>query len=144
MAAESGTDIHHSAPRCLLRLFDAATGCLADWSECDSEAERWGIEVRGLSLEDLTALIEGSTRQIPTTEHRSLHQEEGDFAQSVDVGHKNPSPLRPVAYLTVAVRNLMGSRMGSRAIFIDPLMHRMLVYGSLERVDPTQRYGALG
>jgi hypothetical protein len=40
-----------------------------------------GIEVRVLAREDLAALIEGSTRQIPTTEHRSLHQEEGDFVR---------------------------------------------------------------
>jgi hypothetical protein len=43
-----------------------------------------GIEVRVLSREDLAALIEGSTRRIPTTEHRTLHQEEGDFVQCVD------------------------------------------------------------
>jgi hypothetical protein len=49
MAAESGADIHHGAPRCLLGLFDAAAEGLADWSEFDEEAERWGIEVRGLS-----------------------------------------------------------------------------------------------
>jgi hypothetical protein len=48
MAAEARADVHHSAPRCLLGLFDAAGG-LADWSEFDAEAERWGIEVRGLS-----------------------------------------------------------------------------------------------
>jgi hypothetical protein len=37
------------------------------------EAERWGVEVGGLSREDLTALIESSTHEIPTTEHRRLH-----------------------------------------------------------------------
>jgi len=40
MAAESGVDFHHFAPRCLLRLFDVASGGLADWSELDAEAER--------------------------------------------------------------------------------------------------------
>jgi hypothetical protein len=49
MAAESGADIHHGAPRCLLGLFDAAAEGLADWSEFDAEAERLSIEVRGLS-----------------------------------------------------------------------------------------------
>ena len=81
MAAESGADVHHSAPRCLLGLFDAAVGGLADWSEFDEEAERWGIAVRGLSREDLTALIESSTREIPTTEHGTLHQEASDFVR---------------------------------------------------------------
>jgi hypothetical protein len=61
MAAESGVDFHHFAPRCLLRLFDVAAGGLADWSELDAEAERLSIEVRGLSREDLRALIESST-----------------------------------------------------------------------------------
>jgi hypothetical protein len=78
MAAESGAEVRHGAPRSLLGLFDAATG-LADWSEFDEEAERWGVEVRGLWLEDVRALIEGSTREIPSTEHRGLHQEASDF-----------------------------------------------------------------
>jgi hypothetical protein len=81
MAAESGADVHHDAPRCLLGLFDAAARGLADWSEFDAEAERWGIEVRGLSREDLRALIEGSTREIPATELRRLHQEASDFVR---------------------------------------------------------------
>ena len=81
MAAEVRVDVHHGAPRCLLRLFDAAAGDLADWSEFDAEAERWGIDVRGHPGEELTALIEGSTREIPTTEHRRLHQEASDFVR---------------------------------------------------------------
>ena len=73
MAAEARVNVHHGVPRCLLGLFDAAAAGLADRSEFDAEAERWGIEVRGLSREVLTALIEGSTREIPTTQHRRLH-----------------------------------------------------------------------
>jgi hypothetical protein len=49
--------VHHGAPRWLLRLFDAAATGLADWPEFDAEAERLGIEVCGLSREDLRALI---------------------------------------------------------------------------------------
>jgi hypothetical protein len=67
--------------RCLLGLFDAAAGDLADWSELDAEMERWGIEVRGLSREELTTLIAGSTLVIPTTEHRTLRQEASDFVR---------------------------------------------------------------
>src|SRR5215218_4856008 len=81
MAAADRADVHHRAPRCLLRLFDAAAAGLADWSEFDAEAERWGIEVRGLSREDLAALIEGSTREVPAAEHRRLHQEARDFVR---------------------------------------------------------------
>jgi hypothetical protein len=62
MAALAKTDVHHGAPRCLLGLFDAVAGSLADWSEFDAEAERRGIEVRGLSREgrpsvDATVLV---------------------------------------------------------------------------------------
>jgi len=81
MAAEARADVHHSAPRCLLGLFDAAAAGLADWSEFDAEAERWGIEVRGLSRQGLTALIKSSIHEIPTTEHRRLHQEASDFVR---------------------------------------------------------------
>jgi hypothetical protein len=56
MATESGADVHYRAPRCLLGLFDAVATGLADWSEFDAEVERWGIEVCGLSREDLRAL----------------------------------------------------------------------------------------
>jgi hypothetical protein len=76
---ETRADVHHGAPGYLLSLFDAAAGGLCDWSEFDAEAERWGVEVRGLSREDLRALIEGSTHEIPTTEHSRLHQEASDF-----------------------------------------------------------------
>ena len=92
MVAEDRVDVRHRAPRCLLRLFEAAAECLADWSEFDVEAERLSIEVRGLSREDLRALIEGSTREIPTTEHRSLHQEEGDFVRWGRRGVRRTTP----------------------------------------------------
>ena len=52
MADEARIDLHHGASRCLLGLIDAAAGGLADWSEFDAEAERWGIEVRGLYPRD--------------------------------------------------------------------------------------------
>jgi hypothetical protein len=90
MAAEAGDDVHHSAPRCLLRLFDAAAGVLADWSVFDAEAERLSIEVRGLSREDVSRLIESSTFEIPTTEHRTLHQEASDFVRWGRCGPEEP------------------------------------------------------
>ena len=65
----------------MLGLFDVAAAGLADWSEFDAEAERFSIEVCGLSRQDLRALIEGSTREIPTTEHRTLYQEASDLAR---------------------------------------------------------------
>jgi hypothetical protein len=81
MAAEAVVELHHGAPRCLLRLFDAAATGLTDRSEFDAEAKRHSIEVRGLSREGLAALIGSSTLEIPTTEHRRLHQEASDFVR---------------------------------------------------------------
>jgi hypothetical protein len=92
MAAESGADVHHGAPCCLLGLFNAAAAGLADWSELGAHAERWAIEVRGLSREDLTMLIEGYTLEIPTTEHRRLHQEASDFVRWGRRGAGEPCP----------------------------------------------------
>jgi hypothetical protein len=45
-----------------MRLFDAVTGGLVDWSEFYAEVEHLSIEVRGISCEDLRALIESPTR----------------------------------------------------------------------------------
>jgi len=84
----------------LLGLFDAAARGLADRSEFEAEVESWGSEVRGLSREDLRALIEGSAREIPTTEHRRLHHEVSDFVRWGQArGPKNPCPLRPAILL---------------------------------------------
>ena len=129
MAAESGSDVHHGGPRWLLRLFDAAAGGLADRLEFNREVERWGIEVRGLAREDLTLLIESSTREIRTTKHRRQHQEASDFVRwGSPRGPKNPGPLRPAVLL--AARKLpMGARQlealkflqGSPAAFVTRL-----------------------
>src|SRR5215208_1937415 len=104
MAAESGSDVHHGAPRCLLGLFDAAAGGLADCSEFDAEAERLSIEVRGLSRQGPRALIAGSTREIPTTEHRTLHQEVGDFARWGRRGGRRPLALNGRPYISLLAR----------------------------------------
>jgi len=101
MAAESGSDVHHGAPRCLLGRFDAAARGLADWSEFDAEAERLSIEVRGLSREDLRALIKSFTRQILTTEHRRLHQQEGDFVRWGRRGGRRPLVLYGRPYFSL-------------------------------------------
>jgi hypothetical protein len=104
MAAESGAEVHHGASRCLLGLLDAAVGGLADWSEFDAEAERLSIEVRGLSREVLRALIEGSTREIPTTEHRTLHQEASDFMRCGKRGGRRTLALYGRPYFSLLAR----------------------------------------
>ena len=81
MAAEARAAVHHDAPRWSLRVFDATAGDFAEWSEFDTEVERLSIEVRGLSCEDLRALIESSTCETLPTEHRTLHQEASHFVR---------------------------------------------------------------
>jgi hypothetical protein len=90
-AAESGAEVQHGAPRCLLGLFDAA-------------AERWGIEVLGLSREDLAALIESSTFEIPATEHRRLHQEASDFVRWGSRGGRKTLALYGRTYFSLLAR----------------------------------------
>jgi|SRR5919112_4445146 hypothetical protein len=104
MAAEAGVDVHHSAPRCLLELFDAAAGGFADWAEFDADVDRLSIEVRGLSREDVSRLIESSTLEIPTTEHRTLHQEASDFVQSGRRGGRRTLALYGRSYFSLLAR----------------------------------------
>ena len=104
MAAEARSDFHHFAPRCLLGLIDAAAEGLADWSEFDTGAEPLGIEGRGLSREGLTALIADSTREIPTTEHRTLHQEASDFVRWGRRGGRRTLALYDRSYFSLLAR----------------------------------------
>ncbi len=104
MAVEARADVHHCTPRCLLGLFDAAAEGLADWSEFDAEAERWGLEVRGLAREGVAALIEGSTREIPATEHRRLHQEASDFVRWGSRGGRKTLALYGRPYFSLLAR----------------------------------------
>jgi hypothetical protein len=104
MAAEARADVHHGSPRCLFGLFDAAATCLADRLEFDKEVQRWGIEVRGLSREELSALIAGSTHEIPTTEHRRLHQEASDFVRWGRRGGRRPLALYGRPYFSLLAR----------------------------------------
>lgn len=98
-------DVHHRAPRCLLRLFDAAAEGLVDWSEFDAEAERWGMDPRRLrSREDLAALIEGSTCELPTAEHRGLHQDAGDFVRWGRRGGRRTLALYGRPYFSLLAR----------------------------------------
>jgi hypothetical protein len=104
MDAEARTDVHHRAPRCLLGLFDAAAAGFADCSEFDAEAERLSIEVRGISRQGMTALIESSTLEITTTEHRRLHQEASDFVRWGRRGDRRTLALYGRPYFSLLAR----------------------------------------
>jgi hypothetical protein len=136
MAAESEADVqHHRAPRCLLGHFDAAAaGGLADWSELNAEAERLSIEVRGLSREGLAAQIQGFTLEIPTTEHRTLHQEEGDFVRWGRRGGLRILSLYGPPYFSLLAR-LRWGRIDVEAL----IEHRAWSLRGSARSDPASR-----
>jgi hypothetical protein len=73
-------EVHHAAPRCLLRLHDEANGTtdldgegIQLWMEWEWEAMRWGVDVE-ISRPDLEALVERSTILLDRAEHRLIHQ----------------------------------------------------------------------
>jgi hypothetical protein len=75
-------EVHHAAPRCLLRLWDEANGSLPEtswaWLEFEHECQRWSVPVE-ISREDLEELIESSTEILEAHKHRLLH--ETDFVR---------------------------------------------------------------
>ncbi len=62
------------------------------------------MEVCGLSREDLRALIESSAREIPTTEHRRLHQEASDFVRWGRRGGRRTLSLYGRPYFSLLAR----------------------------------------
>jgi hypothetical protein len=134
MAAEAGVEVHHGAPSCLLRLFDATATGLTDRPEFDAEAERWGVEARGLSREDLSVLIESSTREIPTTEHRRLHHEASDFVRWGRRGGRRTLALYGRPYFSLLARFRWGR------IEVEALIeHRAGSLKGAGRSDPLSR-----
>ncbi len=84
--AATPREVHHRVARCILRLRDRADACadplsahgLALWMDYELEALRFGVDP-DVSREELAALIEGSTVEIPREEHRDDHAD--DFAR---------------------------------------------------------------
>jgi hypothetical protein len=83
--SDTRTDAHHRVPRCLLRLRDRAEAHteldgegLALWMDYELEALHFGVDP-DVSREELAALVEGSTVEIPREEHRNGHA--SDFAR---------------------------------------------------------------
>src|SRR3954463_6636955 len=78
-------ELHHTVPRCLLRLHDRALSHphfdgegIELWLGFEHEAMRYGVDA-GLSREDLAVLIKASTVLLPRKEHRTGH--ESDFVR---------------------------------------------------------------
>ena len=83
--AAYAAQIHHRIPRRLLKVWDEGHGSdlgpedLAAWIEWEEEAYRYGVDP-DVSLEDLAALIKGSTVELGVEEHRAAYSDAGDFA----------------------------------------------------------------
>ncbi len=83
MAVDNGLEVHHAAPRCLLRLHERAKGkaslegeAIQAWLEWEWEAMRWRVPVK-ISREELEELVERSGRLLERERHRLVH--EGDW-----------------------------------------------------------------
>lgn len=77
------TETHHRAPRCLLGFRDRAESCadplgsesLALWVDYELEAMRFGVDP-DIPREELAAIVEGSTVELPASDHREGHAED--------------------------------------------------------------------
>jgi hypothetical protein len=82
----TAAEVHHGMPRCLLRLRDRTDSCadplsaeaLALWMDYECEALLFGVNP-DTPREELAAMVEGSTVEIPRSEHREVHA--SDFAR---------------------------------------------------------------
>lgn len=72
-------EIHHAAPRCLLRLWDEANGSFPDrdlspaFLEFSLEAERWRVPVE-IGRSELEELISRSAVVLDQATHRLIHE----------------------------------------------------------------------
>ena len=82
----AAAEVHHAIPRCLLVMRDWADSCadhfsaeaLALWMDYECEALLFGVDP-DTPRDELVAMVEGSTVEIPRSEHREAHA--GDFAR---------------------------------------------------------------
>jgi hypothetical protein len=78
------TEVHHAAPRCLIKLHERAHAAELDgegieaWLEWEIEAMRYGVPVE-IGAEELAAIVETSIVVIDASEHRCGHSNAGDF-----------------------------------------------------------------
>ena len=80
--AEARVEVHHEVPRCLLRLRDRADEHteldgegIQKWLDYEHEALRWDVDP-DVPCDELAALVEGSTVEIPEENHRDGHAED--------------------------------------------------------------------
>ena len=74
-------EMHHAAPRCLLKLHEKANGSSLDgegiqaWLEWEWEAMRWRVPVE-ISHSDLEALVISSEVVLERESHRLVHEDD--------------------------------------------------------------------
>jgi hypothetical protein len=83
------------------RRADVQVGAGGDVCQPQLDSRAHSIQVRGLSREGLAARVEGSTHEIPTTEHRRSHQEEDDFMRWRRCGGRRPLALYGRQYFSL-------------------------------------------
>jgi hypothetical protein len=82
VASHNPAEVHHTAPRCLLKLHERANGSelegegIQAWVEWEIEAMRWRVPVE-IDRSDLEALVAASEVMLEREQHRLLH--EGDW-----------------------------------------------------------------
>jgi hypothetical protein len=102
-------ELHHRVPCCLLGYFDRARvgdhdgKGLQTWFDREEEAFRYGVDP-DISRKELSSLIASSAAKIPATEHRRLHQEEGDFVRWGRRGGRRPLALNGRPYISLLAR----------------------------------------
>jgi hypothetical protein len=68
-------EVHHAAPRCLLKLREEAENGagVEAWLSWEEEARRWSVPVE-ISRRDLARLIERSAVLLDRNKHRLIHE----------------------------------------------------------------------
>jgi hypothetical protein len=72
-------EVHHAAPRCLLRLHDLVNGASLDgagieaWLTWEEEATRWSVPVE-IAREDLEELVRASEVLLERERHLLIHE----------------------------------------------------------------------
>jgi hypothetical protein len=106
-------EIHHQIPRCLLGLRDRADAHpdplsgegLQLWLDFECEALRYGVDP-DVSRNELAALIEGSTVELPREEHRAIHA--GQWAEWGSLGGTQTLRRYGTAWFSLLARRRWG------------------------------------
>ena len=105
--------VHHEIPRCLLVLRERADAHpdplsgegIQLWLDYELEAMRYGVNP-DVSRDELAALIDGSTVEIPREEHRAIHA--GQWAEWGRLGGAETLRRYGTAWFSLLARRRWG------------------------------------